>query len=73
MDGGKVEIQWFGSKQALRNRKAPALWTNNREAADKKRWQHRGMIRSIGATQRNKWQQKRMKTHNGVTLNVKPG
>jgi hypothetical protein len=33
-DGGKVEIHVFGSKKAVDNGKAPALWTNNREGVD---------------------------------------
>jgi hypothetical protein len=55
--------------------KAPVLWTVQCEGVDESGWQlqHRGMIRNTMATQRNKWQQKRMKTDDGMTLNVNRG
>ena len=53
--------------------KAPVLWTVQCEGVDESGWQHRGMIRNTMATQSNKWQQKRMKTDNGNTLNVNHG
>ncbi len=53
--------------------KAPVLWTVQCEGVDESGWQHRGIIRNTMATQSNKWQQKRMKTNDGVTLNVNRG
>ena len=63
----------MGQQKQWRRQKAPVLWTVHGEGDEENRWQHGGMIRDTMATQRNKWQQKRMKTDNGMTLNVNHG
>ncbi len=71
---GRSLNKHVGQQKQWTGQKAPVLWTIQREGDDESEWQHRGMIRGTMATQRNKWQQKRMKTDDGKkTLNVNHG
>ena len=68
-----MENKACGSMKDVDKRKAVALGTNQSEGVDGKGSKHRGRLRKCVATQGNKWQQKRLKTHNRKTLNVYQG
>jgi hypothetical protein len=59
--------------KAFDKRKAAALWTNKSEGVNGRSSKHRGTLWRCVATSTNKWQQKRLKTHNRKTLNVDQG
>jgi hypothetical protein len=57
-------------QKVMKKRKAPVLWTIQCEEVDKNEQEHRGMIRNIKATQRNKWQRKQIRNDEVMTINV---
>jgi hypothetical protein len=65
-----IKKQVWRSINSMEETKAPVLWTIQCDGVDEGGWQHRGMIRNTKATKRNKWQQKRMKNNEVMTLNV---
>ncbi len=73
---GSKEEQKLGFKgsgestKSNKKRKAPVLWTIQCEEVDKNEQEHRGMIRNIKATQRNKWQRKQIRNDEVMTINV---